>query len=563
MAARLKLHFREEQCQVGEGPETMAFTARTLVPLGAILVSLEGDPGEGAAGPVEDPRFELVAEEGVELSADHRSLFASTCGYPYLSRDNQGPREKIAVRIEPLFVIENDGWTVKMSLSPPPAGEELPETTEIVAFLRQAGVRSGIRENNIAAALAMIKAEGRPHRHQVVARGRLPVNGENAHLRLDIAVDSQAGEEGGDGQMDFRERNLFTEVERGQLLATKVPATAGLPGVNVYGHQVPQQPGKDLMLKTGEDVIFDQESGELRAAVSGVVAAVSDCLIKVTAKLTLPGDVDFQTGNVRSRDAIEIAGSIRPGFVVKAGGNVVVGGTVEGAVIECGGNVLVRGSITGEEALVQAAGEVEVPVLAHGIIAAGGAVRIGREAYYAKVRSLGDIDLVGEARVLGCELLAGGSIAVTQVDTEFSPNSLLAAAVVPERYARYYRLLKAYHQAQAKVDVWRRRFGESVAGEDYEELEEELEDAARAVATYNLIPGSGERDRIGGLRYACRQRITIRGMVHLGAVIRIGNSETTLKKDYSEGHFALNGESGKIEYHRGNLGAFTLGPEPL
>lgn len=554
MATRLKLHFREEERSVGEGESLVAFMARSLVAEGAVLVNLEGDPGD-------DERFELLAEEGVELSADRRALLATVAGYPHLTREREGDKERITVRLEPLVVIDKDGWMARMSLFPPPNGESLPDVAGLVAMLRQGGVRSGIRENNIAAALAVVKGEGVPCRNQVVARGRLPVNGENARLRLDIVVGAQVGEELGDGQMDYRERNLFTEVEKGQLLATKIPATNGLAGVNVYGHQVPQQPGKDLLLKTGEDVTYDPASGELRAAVAGVISAVSESLVKVTSKLTLPGDVDFQTGNVRSRDAIEIAGSVQPGFVVRAGGNVAIGGTVEGATIECGGNVLVRGSVSGEEALVQADGDVEVPVLAHGTIVCKGSVRIGREAYYAKIRSLGDITLVGEAQVLGCELLAGGSIVAGQVDTEFSPNSLLGAAVVPERYARYYQLLKSYHQAQAKVNAWRRRFGEAAGGEEIEELEEELADAGRAVATFNLIPHAGERDRIGGLRHACRQRITIGGAIRLGAVIRIGNSEATLKKDYAEGYFALNGESGRIEFHRSAKGPFAVGPE--
>lgn len=560
MTTRAKIHVREESRSVGEGEGSVTFVARSLVAAGAILVSLEGE-GAGTSG--DDDRFELVAEEGVELSADRRALLAAVSGYPHVTRTKEGGKEKIVALLQPLFTIDDDGWTARMSLFPPPSGDSLPELAEIVAMLRQAGVRSGIRESNIAAALAMVKVEERPLLSQAVARGRLPVNGENARLRLEIITSSQAGEELGDGQMDYRERNLFTQVERGQLLATRIPATAGLAGVNVFGHSVPQQPGKDLSLKTGEDVVFDPASGEVRAAVAGVLSAVTDTLVKVSAKLTISGDVDYQTGNVRCRDAVEISGSIRPGFVVKAGGNTVIGGTVEGAAVECGGNVLVRGTITGEEALVQADGDVEVPVIAHGTVSAQGSVRISREAYNAKVRSLGDILLSAEAKVLGCEVIAGGSITAASIDTAVSPNSLLAAAVVSERYARYYRLQKTLHQAQAKVDVWRRRFGEEADSDDFQELKEELEDARRAVTFFNLIPGAGERDRAGGLRYACRQRITFSGIVCFGAVIRIGNSEVTLKKDYAEGYFALNGDSGKIEFHRGDKGSGLLGPEPL
>ncbi len=561
MAARVKIHFREEPRSVGEAESSVTFTARTLVVRGALLVSIEGDGSEAGTG--YDERFEMIPEQGAELSADRRGLLAAVCGYPQMTRSRDGGRETVVVRVEPLFASDGDGWTARMSLYPPPEGETLPDVAALVAMLRQEGVTYGIREKNLAAALAMVKAEGVPHLNQVVARGRLPVNGEDARLRLDIACGAQAGEEQGDGQMDFRERNLFIEVDEGQLLATRIPATAGLAGVNVYGQPVAQQAGKDLVLKTGEDVHVDAVSGEVRAAIAGVLSATGDSGVKVTAKLTISGDIDFQTGNVRSRDAVEISGTVRPGFVVSAGGNVVVGGTVEAATVECGGNVLVRGGISGEDALVQADGDVDVPVLSHGVISAGGAVRIAREAYYAKVRCKGEIVFPGEARVLGCELLAGGSITVASVDTEFSPNSLLAAAVVPERYARYYRLLKSFHQAQAKVDAWRRRFGEGAQGEEIDELLEDLEDTRRAAASYNLIPGAGERDRAGGLRYACRQRISISGVIHMGAVIRIGNSEVTLKKGFAEGWFALNGESGRVEFHHQAKGPAAFGPEVL
>jgi len=67
-------------------------------------------------------------------------------------------------------------------------------------------------------------------------------------------------------------------------------------------------------------------------------------------------------------------------------------------------------------------------------------------------------------------------------------------------------LLKAFHQAQAAVDAWHRRFGSAVANDEMAELNEELADAKSSLASYNLVPGVGERDRSGGLRYACRQK---------------------------------------------------------
>lgn len=564
MAARVKIFFLTETLTSGPEEDRQTFKISQLMAAGAMLVALEGG-AQGSSGKASDAKaeIELIPGGGVEFSADKKALLATTSGYPQMVRVKESAGEKVIMDLEPLFYISEDGWTVKMNLYPPVTGNTLPGIAEIMVMLEKSGVRWGVREKNIAACLAAVKAEQRPHKKQVIARGRLPVNGENAWLRIDIAVGAQVGQELGDGHIDFRERHLFTGVEKGQLLATKVPATAGLPGVNVYGHEVPQIPGKDLIIKTAEDVLFDEDTGEIHAAIAGVLSAVSDTSVRVTAKLVVSGDIDFQTGNIESRDAVEIGGSIKPGFKVTTGGDVVVSGSVESAHISSRGNVVIRGGIMGEEASVEADGDVDIPVIDNGSISCKGSVRVSREAYYAEIKCLQDIIFTGQARVMSSELFAGGSITAVEVDSDTSPNSLLAAATMPERYARYYKLLKSFHQAEAAVDAWHRRFGSEVVNDELDELNEELADAKASLVSYNLVPGVGERDRSGGLRYACRQKITVKGSIRSGAVIRIGNTEATLKKTYEDGHFALNSDTGKLEFHSDSKGPKIVSVEEV
>jgi hypothetical protein len=344
---------------------------------------------------------------------------------------------------------------------------------------------------------------------------------------------------------------LFVGVEAGQLLATRIPATTGIAGINVFGKEVAQTLGKDMNIKMGEDVLFNEQTGEIHAAVGGVLTVVNESAIKVTSRYVVAGDIDFRTGNLDSGDAVEISGSIRPGFAVTTGGNLLVGGTVESARLVSRGNIVVRGGMMGKDAQIEAEGDVECPVVWTGIVTGGGTVRISREVYNAEIRASRDIVLTEKARVVSSDLLAGGSINVMEVDTETSPNSLLAAATLPERFVRYQKLLREYHLAQAAVNTWHRRFGAAADNDDLDELLEEFEDARKSLATYNLIPGVGERDRTGALRYACRQRITVQGTIRVGAVIRIGNVEVTLKKNYCSGYFSLNGEKGLIEFRGG------------
>jgi len=564
VAERVKIFFLTETFASGQGEDRQTFAVSQLMPAGAMLVALEGGT-QGSSGKASEAKaaIELVPGNGVEFSADRRALLAITPGYPQMVRIKEGMGEKVIIDLEPLFSISEDGWTAKMNLYPPVAGHPLPDAPEIMAMLEKAGIRWGVREKNIAACIAAVQTEQRPHKNQVIARGRLPVNGENAWLRIDIAVGTQAGKELGDGHMDFRERHLFTGVDKGQLLATKVSATAGLPGVNVYGHEVPQIPGKDLTIKTTEDVRYDEGTGEIHAAIAGVLSAVTDSSVRVTAKLVVSGDINFQIGNVESRDAVEISGSVKPGFKVTTGGDVVIGGSVEAAHVSSRGNVVILGGIVGEEATVEADGDVDIPVIDNGSISCKGSVRVSREAYCAEIRCLQDIIFTGQAKVVSSDLFAGGSITVVEVDTDTSPNSLLAAATMPERYVRHCKLLKAFHQAQAVVDTWHRRFGSVAANSELDELNEELAEAKASLASYNLVPGVDEHDNSAGLRYACRQKITVKGTIQSGAVIRIGNVATTLKKTYTEGHFALNIESGKLEFHSDSKGPKAVAVEQV
>ncbi len=504
-----------------------------------------------------------MAGEFVEVTADKQALVATVQGYPHLTRVKEGEGEQVLVEVDPMLAVSADGWTAKLTLYPSLAGSVLPELVEILGFLDRVKIRWGVREKNIVACIQAVKTEQRPKRQQVIARGRPPIHGENGWLRIGVSIGAQAGKELGDGRMDYRERRLFIGVDKGQLLATKVPATAGIAGINVYGQEVAQVPGRDLTIKTGEDVLFDPETGEIRAAFAGVLSIVGNTGVKVTAKHVISGDVDFTTGNIDSRNAVEISGSVKPGFKVVTGGDLLIGGSVESAHIICHGNAVIRGGMMGEEASLEADGDVDIPVADNGSVASKGSVRISREAYQAEIKSLGDISCTGQAKVVSCELFAGGSITVIDVDTDTGPNSLLAAATLPERYVRHNKLLKAYHQAQAAVEAWYRRFGEGSGHTQLVELQEELVDAKASLASYNLVPGVGEHNREDGLRYACRQRITLQGTIQAGAVIRIGNSETTLKKNFHEGYFALNSESGKLQFHTTSKGLCAATVEQL
>lgn len=550
MALTVKIFFKTETITCGKDEEKQKFEISQLMPAGASLAALEGD-SETSSKTSSDQKgdIELVQGSFVEFSADKRALLATQPGYPRLTKKKEGSGERIVIDLEPLLSISDDSWSVKMTLYPSLEETELPDSGEILALLKKADVRWGVREKNIEACIKTVENEKKPLKNHVVARGRLPVNGKNARLRIDIESGAQPGKKLEDGRMDYRERQVFIGVDKGQLLATKIHATTGLPGLNIYGHEVPQVPGKDIVVKSAADVVFNEKTGEIRAAIDGVLSVVNDTGVKVNSKHVISGDIDYETGNIDSRDAVDISGSVKPGFKVATGGDVVIGGNLESAQVVSRANILIRGGMTGKGSTLQAEGDVDIPFIEGGSIACKGSVKITHEAYYADIRCLQNISFEGEAKVVGSKLFAGGSIAVIQADTNTSPNSFLAAATDHERYSHYQKLLENVHQAQAAVESWRRRFGPDVTSDDLRKLEGKLMAALSAMTSFNFVPASDSDDKAGGLRYACIQKISIADTILTGAVIRIGNTETTLKKNYKDGHFSLNSETEKIEFH--------------
>ncbi len=544
----LKQHFRTGTIRVGDGEELRSYEVSQWLPAGALLVSLE-QAGDGSSTSASETEIVLVPGNHVEFSADKRGLLAVAAGYPRLTTRKEGSARIVTVDLEPMVVAGEDGWSAKMTLYPPFDGGAMPDEQEIKAELERIGVRWGIRERVIAGMLEQVPADKTPLVGQIIARGRMPVNGQNGRLRIEVTVGVQAGEEQADGSMDFKERNMFIGVDAGQLLATRIPATAGLPGINVFGHEVPQVPGKDLVIKNTADIRYDEQTGQIRAAFGGVLTVINDTTVKVTSKQVISEDLDYSTGNVRSKGGVDIGGSVRPGFLLKAGGDAIVSGMVESAQIQGGANVLIRGGVTGKQSSIEAEGDVFVHYIEEGRISCNGSAHISQEAYFAEVNSLGAITCGAESRVIGSRLFAGGSVTLVQVDSETSPHSHLAAAVDYRRYQRYRQLVDKRTVSEEAVFKLRHRLGPGGTSPDLTDLEEDLAHCRKALQDFNLIPASPDDDTLGGLRYACGQKIEIAGIIQAGATIRIGNSEAVLKHTCREGYFALNSETEKITFY--------------
>ena len=175
-----------------------------------------------------------------------------------------------------------------------------------------------------------------------IARGAEPVDGENAEISMvKDFKNNLAPEITDDGLVDFKELNLISPIEQGEILQVRTPPTPGVPGTDVFGRKIQSRPGEDKKFLRGQNTAVSEDGTKLVATTEGFLHVGTRGEISVRPVYTVNGDVDYSTGNVKYKADVLVRGDVRAGFSIKAGGDVRIYGAVEDAEVEAGGSVII------------------------------------------------------------------------------------------------------------------------------------------------------------------------------------------------------------------------------
>jgi uncharacterized protein len=511
----------------------------TLVPLvrpGTILIESTPprapQPGidvfgrEIAATPTGEQTF--TAGDLVEDNQAQQRLVAQASGYPRLSEQRKGTGTQVTVSIDKLIQVSTDKMQAVLALRPPLPGHPRLDLQTLHDILDEEGIIFGRLPNATAQCLEQPPGMLPVRSSAVIALGTLPVKGKDAWLRFTMEVGPLPGKIMGNGEIDFRERNMFVGVDKDQVIAVRVPPTEGTPGRDLFGNSVAQTPGRDLTVKVTDDAVFDPESGEISAGRAGVLSMVSEHSVKVSSRQVIGSDIDFTTGNLISRNALEIKGSVKPKFRVNALGDILIHGNVEKSQIRSDSNVVIRSGMLGEQAAIHARGEVDISFIEHGSIIAGGAIIVRKNAYFCRLHTNANLCCDPSSRIIASQLVAGGSITTGTVGSNNADPCLLAAAVLPHQWQQYTELQRIIAQQEYTEKRLRMKIGPRGDSEQLEDLVNALQENKRQLAQLNLILAESGPAADTGLAHALACRITIKGTVFAGTEIRIGNSRMVL-----------------------------------
>ncbi len=546
----VEIHFLSEIVSLQEGDVTRDCEIAQLVRPGQLLVSIPVSPAETAPGSPKKQKgvqVRLVAASNCEVSAGGTSVLSTVAGYPHTDQQKEDGQQVVSVSVTPLVTVAEDGMKACLTLYPPVSGtpEFLIEDLELL--LNEAGVVQGIDQRFLKKELERVIKERQPVADLVVAHGMQPIHGLNAHLRMEIEMGSVPGKIRGDGSIDFKERRMFVSVEEGQLIATKIKETKGVPGKTVLGQAIPQKEGRDITVRVSEDALYNEEDRTVRAVKAGVVSIVKDNTIKVSSKQTISGDIDFNTGNIYSKNAVEISGSVKQDFVVAVRGDVLIGGDVQSATISSHGNLVVKGGIVGAASNVNIRGDVDLNFIEKGTVHAGGNVLIRKSSYYSTIIADGNITGDQKTKIVGGVLVCSGSLIAGDIGSSSASPASITVGTDVKRFQHYQELHRKVIELEGETALWLQRHGQE-AEKSVKMLgwEQELAKVRAELHCLNLIPGSPVDSMSEDFTIDDDAEIVVSGQIFQGTKLRIGNVTRTLALNQCKKRFKIDKNTKKI-----------------
>ncbi len=248
---------------------------------------------------------------------------------------------------------------------------------------------------------ALRSPEGPPQEAVPIAQGRPVIEGQDGTFTWEDALQKQATDWADDAPVDFYNISAIVTVQADAVIGRITPPIQGTDGVNVFGQPLrPKGKPQEVQLKDG--VELDADGVTVRAVVPGRVVD-EDHELWISEIVEIPGDVNFETGNLDLSIDGMIQGSIRDRFEVATQKNLTVTGAVEAAQVKATGNVTVRGGILNRRlGKVIAGREITAKFCEEADLKADGDIRMSRLAMNSNIHTVGKL-------LIHCGSIVGGN----------------------------------------------------------------------------------------------------------------------------------------------------------
>ncbi len=506
-------------------------------------------------------RRSVIAGTNTYLSEDKNQVLARVTGYPTIDfcPVQESDEKVLDVSVEPLFQLSENRMEASIIIKPLLYNYTTLTSENLYQLLTSAGIVSGVEYKELNLTKESIRKGFTDSDRIVLARGQETIAGTNAYLRFKLEIGPIAGKLLEDGSIDFRERKIMVPVSEGQVIAIKIPATEGTPGVTVLGEVIAPRPGEDIEVKTSNDAVYSPEKRQVSATSDGVLSVVQDNIIKVCSKQEIPGDIDYTTGNIESRNSVVIHGSVFPGFQVKTDGDLEIKGSIMSTQVSSLSNIVIKGGIIGNASSVTTSGDVDIRFIEQGQISCKGNCVIRKQCYYSYISSGGNIRCKEHSSIVGGELIAEGNISLGDAGAPSADPVFLAAGVVAKRLYQFRKLQQRLEEHQTSIIQRLKGYTGVARTKKLRSLKSGLEEMKLQHLRINMIPETDlysrsieETDTDQPVQTVTQNdqtdtksvdigkiSIDVHGTIFAGTLIQIGNRTLTVEHTIALRRFKL------------------------
>lgn len=435
-----------------------------------------------------------------------------------MSEQSAEPQKSIVLQAK------RQGYTVTFEITPnrlecwcsyAPTGMGGSPLTEsdLTGFLRQYKILEGLQEESTQR-LLHAAATGAALSNLLLAQGRPMTPGKNGYIHLAVqpAEKEEPETEKAENQVDFRQVQVFLNVDPGDLIGTIMPPEPGTPGMTIHGETIPAQAGAPLAVKIGQNVRLDDDGVSLFATATGRIYC-KDADISVEELYTVSGDVDFKIGNILFKGFVEIKGDVLDGFSVQADKGIKIHGNVgtctirsQGDISLCGMNGQGRGSIV-------CGGNLAANFLYDTTIECDGNVSVEVEIRNCTINCLGAI------RVAKGGLAGGESVALAGIETAVlgTVTSLKTRVIAGAHHRDLFEINQLFNELKQLIE----QFSSAPAAQ-----KNPMDFSVRKLAITKQIQEIRSR-----VYEQCNPKINVRKHLYEGVTIVLGTLSELVKEE--------------------------------
>ncbi len=400
---------------------------------------------------------------------------------------NSNPNQIEASRYIKKMIVRDDRLSVKIVALPVGKAQFSVAIQSIKEYLQKQGIVYGVLDH----ALDLIYEQNLFHQEIEVARGVSPIHGLPGKLVRILPSKKQQGSN----------PNI---ISAGTQLFELVDAVQGINGTDVYGEVIQANAGGMPVPVLGRGV--KQTGNQIFAELDGYLQADGE-EIAIINEYVISGNVDRYIGNVEFAGDVKVLGDVNEGYVIAAGGSVIVEGLVDSSSIISGGDITIKkGLLGGNRSTISAKGNIRIH-----FIEQAASVEAGKSVYTnmilnSKVYAMDQVVVEGdEGMIIGGRTVAHNLIQCKEAGFKSFVKTELIVGLTNDRLEELERTQQVYDLLAAETEEVRKSIAYleekqmSASGDAHQKIKQDLDEYTMK-RSYNLGILVELKDRLEKLR---------------------------------------------------------------